>query len=275
MRSPRLVYLSTSGVITKSTEVLTIYSQMKPSAVRWRISSKFIFASCVGYFDRAEYGFYVPYQECHTIYVWTIQKLKNCFVPINILEAEYLLLLDYTKLLYYTRLLFRRKKKNVSSLSWAKNTACGVRLLLRFNMYLFLAQCEHVYLFLAVACTPPSWSFLQGFSTFCDHGVDSGDELMWQGDNNKPAGRAGQVRYYRCWSHLLWSLLGNISGNRHARGYHLPRDILVPAVQKRCRTEEAAHPAETQQQQQPVDWGLRFALFIVCGEACVRSITAC
>ena len=29
------------------------------SAVRWRISSKLIFASCVGYFDRAYYGFYV------------------------------------------------------------------------------------------------------------------------------------------------------------------------------------------------------------------------
>ena len=32
--------------------------------------------------------------------------------------------------------------------SWAKNTARGVRFLLRFNMYLFLAQ---VYLFLALA----------------------------------------------------------------------------------------------------------------------------
>ena len=28
--------------------------------------------------------------------------------------------------------------------SWAKNTARGVRFLLRFNMYLFLAQCEQV-----------------------------------------------------------------------------------------------------------------------------------
>ena len=29
------------------------------SAVRSRISSKLIFASCVGYFDRVYYGFYV------------------------------------------------------------------------------------------------------------------------------------------------------------------------------------------------------------------------
>ena len=27
--------------------------------MRWRISSKLIFASCVGYVDRAYYGFYV------------------------------------------------------------------------------------------------------------------------------------------------------------------------------------------------------------------------
>ena len=33
--------------------------------------------------------------------------------------------------------------------SWTKNTARGVLFLLRFNMYLFLAQCEQVYLFLA------------------------------------------------------------------------------------------------------------------------------
>ena len=31
----------------------------KTSAVRTRISSKLIFASCVGYFDLAYYGFYV------------------------------------------------------------------------------------------------------------------------------------------------------------------------------------------------------------------------
>ena len=30
----------------------------KTSAVRSKISSKLIFASCVGYFDRAYYGFY-------------------------------------------------------------------------------------------------------------------------------------------------------------------------------------------------------------------------
>ena len=43
----------------------------------------------------------------------------------------------------------------VQGFSWAKNTARGVRLLLRFNMYLFLAQCKQVYLFLTLAllCT--------------------------------------------------------------------------------------------------------------------------
>ena len=37
--------------------------------------------------------------------------------------------------------------------SWAKNTARGVRFLLRFNMHLFLAQSEQVYLILALART--------------------------------------------------------------------------------------------------------------------------
>ena len=35
------------------------YYKMKMSNVRSRISSKLIFASCVGYFDRAYYGFSV------------------------------------------------------------------------------------------------------------------------------------------------------------------------------------------------------------------------
>ena len=35
------------------------YKIKKTSAVRSRISSKLVFASCVGYFDRAYYGFYV------------------------------------------------------------------------------------------------------------------------------------------------------------------------------------------------------------------------
>ena len=43
------------------------------------------------------------------------------------------------------------QKKKSSKLSPAKNTARGVRFLLCFNMYLFLAQCEQVYLFLALA----------------------------------------------------------------------------------------------------------------------------
>ena len=37
--------------------------------------------------------------------------------------------------------------------SWAKNTARGVRFLLRFNMHLFLAQSEQVYLILALSRT--------------------------------------------------------------------------------------------------------------------------
>ena len=60
-------------------------------------------------------------------------------LPIKILEAAYLLLL------------FRRKKKNFQAFSGAKNTARGVHFLLRFNMYLLLARCEQVYLFLAIA----------------------------------------------------------------------------------------------------------------------------
>ena len=44
----------------------------------------------------------------------------------------------------------QHKNKN-NAFSWAKNTARGVRFLLGFNMYLFLAQCEQVYLFLALA----------------------------------------------------------------------------------------------------------------------------
>ena len=35
--------------------------------------------------------------------------------------------------------------------SWAKNIARVVRFLLRINMYLLLAQCKQVYLFLAPA----------------------------------------------------------------------------------------------------------------------------
>ena len=73
-------------------------------------------------------------------HVWTIQKLKNCYDPFKILEAAYLLLL-----------LFRRKKKKLNAFSWAKNTARGVRFLLGFNMYLILARCEQVYLFLVLA----------------------------------------------------------------------------------------------------------------------------
>ena len=37
----------------------TLLLNKKTSAVRSRISSNLIFASCVGYFDRAYYGFYV------------------------------------------------------------------------------------------------------------------------------------------------------------------------------------------------------------------------
>ena len=36
----------------------------KTSAVRSRISSKLIFASCVAYFDRAYHGFYVVSSRC-------------------------------------------------------------------------------------------------------------------------------------------------------------------------------------------------------------------
>ena len=52
----------------------------------------------------------------------------------------------------YPLLLFRRIISSVLRL-WAKNTARGVRFLLAFNMYLFWAHCEQVYLFLARALT--------------------------------------------------------------------------------------------------------------------------
>ena len=38
-----------------------------------------------------------------------------------------------------------------NAFSWAKNTARGVSFVFGFNMYLFLAQCEQVYPFLALA----------------------------------------------------------------------------------------------------------------------------
>ena len=44
-----------------------------------------------------------------------------------------------------------QKMKMFKAFSWAKNTARGVRFLLRFNMYPFLAQCQQVHLFLAFA----------------------------------------------------------------------------------------------------------------------------
>ena len=44
----------------------------------------------------------------------------------------------------YQVLPFRRKKKKNHGFLTAKNTACGVRFLLRFNMYLFLDQCDEV-----------------------------------------------------------------------------------------------------------------------------------
>ena len=42
-----------------ASRLCTININKKTSAVRSRISSKLTFASCVGYFDRAYYGFYV------------------------------------------------------------------------------------------------------------------------------------------------------------------------------------------------------------------------
>ena len=48
----------------------------------------------------------------------------------------------------YSLLLFRCEKK-VYGFPMARNTARGVRFLLRFSIYLFLTQSEQVYLFLA------------------------------------------------------------------------------------------------------------------------------
>ena len=46
-------------------------------------------------------------------------------------------------------MLFRRKKKKCLKVPHGPKPARGVRFLLRFNMYLFLAQYEQMYLFLA------------------------------------------------------------------------------------------------------------------------------
>ena len=73
---------------------------------------------------------------------------KNCYDPLKTLEAAHLLIL----LLYCCS----SAKHNVyqvpaNAFSWAKNAARGVRFLLGFNMYLILAHCEQVYMFLALA----------------------------------------------------------------------------------------------------------------------------
>ena len=64
-----------------------------------------------------------------------MQKLKNCYDPLKIWEAAYLLIV------LYTVLLFRRKKNNVLRILTGQKhrSARGVRFLLRFNKYLFLA----------------------------------------------------------------------------------------------------------------------------------------
>ena len=62
--------------------------------------------------------------------------------PFKILGAAYLLL---------WLLLFRRKIFFFTLFPLAKHTAGGVRFLLGFNVYLFLAQCEQVHLFSALA----------------------------------------------------------------------------------------------------------------------------
>ena len=54
-------------------------------------------------------------------------------------------------ILFTTTTVQAQKHNNNNAFSWAKNTDRDVRFLLGFNMYLILAQCEHVYLFLALA----------------------------------------------------------------------------------------------------------------------------
>ena len=75
---------------------------------------------------------------------------KTLTYLLKILEAAYLLLL-------IVLLLFSGAKSILSTsiyikyFSWAKNTVRGVHFLLGFNIYLILAQCEQVSLFLALA----------------------------------------------------------------------------------------------------------------------------
>ena len=54
-------------------------------------------------------------------------------------------------ILFTTTTVQAQKHNNNNAFSWAKNTDRDVRFLLGFNMYLILAQCEHVYLFLALS----------------------------------------------------------------------------------------------------------------------------
>ena len=61
-------------------------------------------------------------------------------LPIKILEAAYRYLLPSTAVQ-------AQKSKMFRAFSWAKNTARRVRFLLRFSLYLFLAQSEQVHLF--------------------------------------------------------------------------------------------------------------------------------
>ena len=76
-----------------------------------------------------------------------MQKLKNCYDPLKIWEAAYLLLSTVP----YSTAVQAQKIIMFTAFLWAKNTARGVRFLLGFNMYLILARCEQVYLFLVLA----------------------------------------------------------------------------------------------------------------------------
>ena len=82
-------------------------------------------------------------QSTHALYELYKNSHKNCH-PLNILEAAYLLLLLFILSKYIL-------SKSVTLSHGPKNTARGVRSLLGFNTYLILAQCEQVYLFLALS----------------------------------------------------------------------------------------------------------------------------
>ena len=81
-------------------------------------------------------------QSTHVRIIWTSTKTQKLF-PIKKIGGR---IFATT-----TAVVQAQKNQKVDAFSWAQNTARGVRFLLDFHMSLILAQCQQVYLFLALA----------------------------------------------------------------------------------------------------------------------------